>query len=421
MRRNFWVGLVLILAVIGLSIYISLPSTTTFLKHKVEIRQGLDLQGGVRLVYQLDYSKNTSVNHTDAVDSTVKVMENRVNATGVAEPTIQPGKLGADDVVTVELPGVKDVNKAIDLIGKTAQLDFREGGDPNDPSNSKWIATGLTGKQLDKAVVDFDQTTNQPRVALTFNADGKRLFAEITERNTGKPVAIFLDDNVISAPTVQQKIVDGNAVITGNFAIQEVRDLVSLLNAGALDVPIKLVEQRTVGATLGEQSIKKSIVAGLVGLALVVMFMLINYQLAGLIATLALAGYAAITLAIFKYIPVTLTLAGIAGFILSIGMAVDANILIFERMREELHKGKDIKLALNEAFRRAWPSVRDSNSATLITCAILFFTTTGSIKGFALTLAIGVLVSLFSSITASRTFLRLFARVPVFVRALEKI
>lgn len=418
MRRKFWVGLIFIMIVIAGGVFVSWPTTSKVLGRPVAVRQGLDLQGGVRLVYQLDYSKTQPGDRTQAINSTVRVIERRVNSTGVAEPTIQPGKVGRTDVVTVELPGIDDVNKAVDLIGKTAQLEFRE---PGDSQAQQWLPTGLSGKQLEKATVTFDRTTNKPQVSLKFNSDGQRLFGEITERNIGKPIAIFLDEQIISAPTVQQKIIEGEAVITGDFSVDEVKELTNLLNAGALDVPIKLVEQRTVGATLGEESVKKSIVAGLIGLALVVLFMLITYRLAGLVAVLALAGYAIITFAIFKFIPVTLTLAGIAGFILSIGMAVDANILIFERLREELHSGRDLKLAMSEAFRRAWPSVRDSNMATLITCAILFFTTTGSIKGFALTLAIGVLVSLFSSITASRSFLRLFAQLPLFARGLEQV
>lgn len=417
MKKYFYLKIALILSLIGVAAYVSLPSTSNFLGKEVSVRQGLDLQGGVRLVYELDYSNTPDSDKEQAVSSTVRVIEHRVNSTGVSEPVIQAGKVSGKDVVTVELPGIEDVNKAIDLIGKTAQLEFREVGDAE---GEEWIPTGLSGKQLERASITFDQTTNKPQVSLKFNSEGQRLFGEITERNIGRPVGIFLDQEVISAPTVQSKILEGEAVITGDFSVQEVRELTNLLNAGALDVPINLVEQRTVGATLGVDSIKKSLIAGLIGLILVAIFMLTNYRLAGLVAVLALAGYAIMTLAVFKYIPVTLTLAGIAGFILSIGMAVDANILIFERMREELNSGKDLKVAMGEAFRRAWPSVRDSNAATLITCGILFFTTAGSIKGFALTLAIGVLVSLFSSITASRLFMRLFAQVPVFARQLEK-
>lgn len=408
MRRNFWIGLGLIAVVVGLAGYVSWPTTETLSKRSVTVRQGLDLQGGVRLVYELDLSKTVDADKPQAAESTREVIEKRVNSTGVTEPTIQAGRIGPKQVAIVELPGIKDVNEAIELIGKTAQLEFREAGSQEDhPENQPWLPTGLTGKQLKRARVDFDPTTNAPRVSLEFNDEGKKLFGEITSRNVSKPVAIFLDEEVISSPTVQQAITTGEAVITGEFTIQEIKQLVSLLNAGALEVPIKLVEQRTVGATLGEESVKRSLIAGLVGLILVAVFMTINYRLAGLIAILALICYALITFALFKLIPITLTLSGMAGFILSIGMAVDANILIFERLREELRDGKDLGLALEEGFRRAWPSVRDSNIATLLTCAVLYFATTGSIRGFAVTLALGVLVSLFSSITISRALLRL--------------
>ncbi len=408
-RRNFWIGFIAILIVVFAGFYISYPKTESFLGHPVALREGLDLQGGVQLKYELDLSKTPDADKVQAIESTRRVIERRVNSTGVAEPVIQPSKVGNTQAVIVELPGLTDVNEAVNLIGKTAQLDFRELDPTSTETETKWLPTALTGKQLSKATVDFDPTTNAPQIKLQFNSDGQKLFGELTSRNVGKPVAIFLDEQILSAPTVQEAITSGEAVINGQFTIVEVRQITNLLNAGALDVPIKLVEQRTVGATLGEESVKKSLVAGVAGLGLVMVFMIINYQLSGLIAVLALFGYTAITFALFKYIPVTLTLAGIAGFILSIGMAVDANILIFERMREELRGGRDLKTALEESFRRAWPSVRDSNVATLITCGILFFNTTGLVRGFALTLAIGVLVSLFSSITTSRALLRLIA------------
>lgn len=418
MRRNYWIGLVFILAIVGVAGYISWPNTKTFLHRSTLIHQGLDLQGGARLEYQLDLSRTPDSDKANAVESTRKVIERRVNTTGVSEPTIQPSKVGQDTTIIVELPGIKDLNQAIGLIGKTAQLDFRENCDTQGQNCQQ---TGLTGKMLDKATVTFDQTTNKPQISLQFNAQGKDLFGQITERNIQKPVAIFLDNQIISAPTVQEKITAGQAVITGSFTIQQAKDIVNLLNAGALDVPIKLIGNTTVGATLGEQSVQKSLVAGVIGLALVILFMLLNYRIAGLVAVLALFSYSAITIGLFKLIPVTLTLAGVAGFILSIGMAVDANILIFERMREELRDGKQLKLAMEEAFKRAWPSIRDSNSATLITCAILFWTTSGSVKGFALTLALGVIVSLFSSITISRALLRLFATWPLLATRLERV
>lgn len=417
MRRNFWIGFILILLTIGLAGYISLPSTTNFFGKEVGIKQGLDLQGGVRLVYQLDLSNTDEDGRGSAIESTRNVIERRVNTTGVAEPTIQPSKVGDKHTVIVELPGIDNVQEAIDLIGRTAQLDFREQGD----SEGEWIPTGLTGEHLKSASVGFEQTTNTPQINLEFNNEGRDLFALITERNIGRPVAIFLDEEILSAPIVQNKIVAGEAVITGQYTIVEAKDVVSLLNAGALDVPIELVEQRTVGATLGEESVKKSLVAGLIGLALVALFMVVNYRAAGLAAVLALTGYTLIVVALFKYIPVTLTLAGMAGFILSIGMAIDANILIFERMREELREGKDIKTAMEEGFRRSWSSIRDSNMATLITSAILYFSTTGLVRGFALTLALGVIVSLYSSITASRAFLRLFAKWKLLRQDMEKL
>lgn len=406
------------LAVVGVMGYVATPTTESFLSRDTKLRQGLDLKGGVRLVYQLDLSNTSQADRGEAVDSTRKVIERRVNATGTTEPLIQPGQAGGNQLVIVELPGISDINQAIDLIGKTAQLDFREQDSSNEQS---WIPTGLSGKQLKKATVSFEANTNSPQVSLEFNSDGARLFGEITARNIGKPIAIFLDEEVLSAPTVQQKITGGEAVITGDFTTLEVKQLVNLLNAGALDVPISLVEQQTIGATLGEESIKQSLVAGLIGLSLVALFMILGYRLAGLIAVLALIGYSLVTLGLFKLIPVTLTLAGIAGFILSIGMAVDANILIFERLREELRLGKDLHYGLEEAFRRAWPSVRDSNVATIMTCAVLYFTTTGSVRGFAVTLALGVIVSLFSSITLSRALLRLVQVNRLLARGLEKI
>ncbi|MEX2361851.1 MAG: protein translocase subunit SecD, partial [Patescibacteria group bacterium] len=405
-------------ATIGLAFYISLPSTTSFLGRSTTIRQGLDLQGGVRLVYQLDLSASADVDKAGAISSTRDVIERRVNTTGVAEPVIQSGKASGQETVIVELPGIKDVQEAINLIGQTAQLEFKE-QDSRNPD--QWINTGLTGKQLKNATVSFDPTTNAPQINLEFSSEGASLFEEITSRNVGKQVATFLDGEVLQIATVNEKIAGGQAVITGQFTIQEAKDLVSLLNAGALDVPIKLIEQRTVGATLGEQSVKNSLVAGVIGLLLVIIFMLVNYRVAGLAAVLALSGYAVIVVAMFKLIPVTITLSGIAGFILSIGMAVDANILIFERMREELRDGKNLSLAMEEGFTRAWPSVRDSNMATIITSGILFFTTTGLVRGFALTLALGVLVSLYSSITASRAFLRLFAMNKWLAKDMEKI
>ncbi len=275
------------------------------------------------------------------------------------------------------------------------------------PAPEPWKNTQLSGKHLKRATLQFQSTTNEPQVSLEFNDEGKKLFAEITERNVGKPVGIFLDGNPISVPTVQEAIREGQAVISGNFTIKEAKDLVRRLNAGALPVPITLESQQSVGASLGQESLDMSLRAGLIGFLIVALFMLLYYRLPGVIAILALGLYTAMNLALYKLIPVTLSLSGIAGFILSVGMAVDANVLIFERMKEELLRGRTLQSAIDEGFRRAWNSIRDSNFTTLISCAILFYTSSSLIKGFALNLALGVLVSMFSAITVSRTLLRL--------------
>jgi protein-export membrane protein SecD len=275
------------------------------------------------------------------------------------------------------------------------------------PPADPWKNTDLSGKHLKRSTMQFDQQTGEPQVGLEFNDEGAKLFGEITQRNIGKPVAIILDGQVLSAPNVQNAILEGKAVITGSFTIQEAKLLVRRLNAGALPVPVTLETQTTVGASLGRESLDMSLRAGIIGFLLVAFFMLIYYRLPGLIAILALLLYTAMNLAVFKLIPVTMTLSGIAGFILSVGMAVDANVLIFERMKEELKRGRTMQSAIDEGFRRAWNSIRDSNFTTLISCTILYYTSSSLLKGFALTLALGVILSMFSAITVSRTLLRL--------------
>ncbi len=291
----------------------------------------------------------------------------------------------------------------------------------NKPAEPEWINTSLSGKHLKRSEVQFDPNTGAPHVSLEFNDEGKKLFAEITERNVGKPLGIFLDgraiidvdgDGVISpdevyAPRVQEPIKDGKAIISGNMSINEAKLIAQRLNAGALPVPINLISQQTIGATLGNIYMQKSLIAGIIGLIAVAFFMIVYYRLPGLLSIIALGIYSLIALAIFEILPVTLTLAGIAGFILSIGMAVDANILIFERMKEELRAGKPLSFAIEEGFRRAWLSIRDSNFSSIITCIILTWFGSSIIKGFAITLTIGILTSIFSAITVTRTFLRL--------------
>jgi preprotein translocase subunit SecD len=424
LRRNLWIVLGLIIIITALAGIIDWPTGPNISIGKyfkeIKVHEGLDLQGGTHLVYELDTTNYKGKDINSATQSVINIIDKRINGLGVSEPVIQPAKIGDKQTVIIELPGISDVNEAINLIGKTAQLKFKEvdntpktieGGttiDANTQLGSGWKDTSLTGANLKFAEVTFDQSTGEPQVSITFDNEGAKLFSELTKNNISKPLAIELDGQIISAPTVQAQIDSGTAVITGKFDVKEAKKLAIELNAGALPVPIKLVQQQNIGATLGTESVQKSLVAGLIGLGLIAIFMIIYYGLPGLLAVLALLIYTLITLAFFKLIPVTLTLAGIAGFILSIGMAVDANILIFERTKEELAMGKSTGLAIEEGFKRAWSSIRDSNISSLITAAILYYGTTGLVKGFAVTLALGIAISMFTAITVSRTFLRLF-------------
>ena len=383
-------------------------------------RLGLDLSGGTHLVYQADTTTLSESDISGAMSSLSEVVERRVNLFGVSEPLVQIEEGGTvgnkEHRLIVELPGITDVKQAVDLIGKTPSLDFmlvRPGVDKlSEEAKQKltigevFVSTGLTGRFLKRATLDFDQTTFQPYVSLEFNDDGAKLFGDITKANIGKIVAIFLDGQPISTPVVQTEITSGRAQITGSFKVEEARKLVRDLNYGALPVPISLVSTQTIGATLGKGALDASLYAGFWAFIIVGLFLVIWYRVPGLVAVLALAIYTAINLALFKLIPVTLTSAGIAAFILSIGMAVDANILIFERMKEELKRGKDLPEAIKEGFHRAWLSIRDSNLSSIITAVILYyFASTPVVKGFALVFLVGVLASMFSAITASRTLL----------------
>ncbi|MDD2753480.1 MAG: protein translocase subunit SecD [Candidatus Portnoybacteria bacterium] len=390
-------------------------------------RLGLDLQGGTHLVYEADLSSIDKSQYTNSMQGVRDVIERRVNLFGVAEPLVQVDTVGSHYRLIVELAGIKDIHQAIAMIGETPFLDFREERiaaetqaildrykallpeqQKNFTEDPYFKPTELTGKYLAKSTLEFNQNTNEPLVGLEFNAEGAKLFADITGRNVGKKVAIYLDGSPISVPRVNEAITGGKAQITGNFKYDEAKQLVQRLNAGALPVPIKLISQQSIGASLGQQSLKQSLFAGMIGILAVALFMIFWYRLPGLMAVVALAIYSAIVLLIFKLIPVTLTLAGIAGFILSVGMAVDANILIFERLKEELRWGKSLGGAIDEGFKRAWTSIRDSNASSLITCLVLFWLGTSIIKGFALTLAIGIAVSMFSAIFVTRNFLKLF-------------
>lgn len=384
------------------------------IKKDLSPKFGLDLSGGTHLVLEADMSQIKTEDKDKAFTSARDVVERRVNLYGLTEPVVQQAKVGQSYRIIVEIPGISNVNQAIDLIGKTAQLEFFEealnSAREATPSSIAEIwnrETNLTGKNLRRSQVAFDPKTGKPEVALEFDDEGAKLFEEITKKNVGKTVAIFLDKQLLSAPRVNEAIVGGRAVIQGSFSVDEAKRLSIALNAGALPVPLRVISQRNIGATLGMQSIEKSVMAGAIGLTIVGLFMIVNYGIMGVVADVALIIYALFTFALFKLIPVTLTLAGIAGFILSIGMAVDANILIFERMKEEIRWGMDHLTAIKLGFDRAFPSIRDSNMSSLITCAILYYFGTGIVRGFAITLAVGIAVSFFSAITITRTFLRM--------------
>lgn len=542
-------ALIILLALtVGL---ISYPQATTKLPrvnnalNKLKINLGLDLQGGIHMEYKADISKVDSSKVSEAMQAVQDVIERRVNAFGIAEPTIYTTKSGSEQRLIVELAGVKDINEAKKLIQETPFLEFKEegqaptadqntgkGGDlgfvkkgalvpefdavlfdgnlkdgqvypqlvetqfgwhiikkieqrserdnlevhaahilfakqsnqsqdgsdsannipqealdklnqqskdnaqkvlqqalagadfaklandnTQDPGNKpqqdqNYVSTGLSGKNLKSASVDFSsQGLGEPQVSLKFDDEGTKLFADITKKNVGKRVAIYLDNEIISAPTVQNEITNGEAVITGNFTVDEAKNLVQRLNEGALPVPIALVSQQSVEASLGQVSLEKSLKAGMIGLALVIIFMLFYYRFLGLIASLALLIYTGLMVSIFKLSglspwQITLTLPGIAGFVLSIGMAVDANILIFERTKEEIRRGRHAFSAIEEGFKRAWTSIRDGNVSSIITSVILITLGSGFIKGFAVTLIIGVLVSMFTAVVISRLMLK---------------
>jgi len=389
---------------------------------------GLDLKGGAYLVYEADLSKMDPSQTVDQVmTSVLSKIERRANAFGVKEPIIQRQ---GENRILVQLPGEKNVDEAKKLIGQVALLEFKEttsdiSGQPqtDDKGEVIWtITTGtgsdgqikeLTGRYLKpNSRVELKPNTNEPEVAFEWNDEGAILFEQITKRNINKPLGIFLDGQPISAPTVRA-VIKSAGIIEG-MDMKEAQNLAIQLNSGSLDVPLTVIQEQTVDATLGSDSIKKSIVAGAIGLILVALFMILYYRMAGVIATLALIIYGIILTAIFKLVPVTLTMAGIAAAVVSVGMAVDANILIFERMKEELRAGRTMGAAVDAGFNRAWLAIRDSNVTTFIACIVLFWfgDTFGAfmVKGFALTLFIGVALSMFTAITVSRLFLSITAK-----------
>lgn len=437
---------------------ISIPIGNSTIERDISVRQGLDLKGGLQVLLEADVPEGQSVDG-QAMAATIGIVDSRVNALGVAEPVVQQS---GDRRLVVELPGLTDPEQALALLKQTGLLEFVDTGTQSIPagtliqtdynasaagntastataaptveggtatesaataeatttgeatatSAASPTATGpvyhtlMTGSALTSANV---QNQNGIVVAFELTEEGKTIFAQHTANNIGRFLTITLDKRVISSPSINSAIPDGKGIIQGSFSLEEANQLAQVLRYGSLPVPLRIAESRTVGATLGEDSVRQSVIAGAVGLSIVALFMILYYRLPGVIAVLALLLYATITFALFKLIPVTLTLAGIAGFVLSVGVAVDANILIFERMKEELRSGKKLVLAVDEGFRRAWSSIFDSNVSTLITCFILFWF--GSqfgasvVKGFALTLALGVFVSLFTAIVVTRTVL----------------
>ena len=366
---------------------------------------GLDLVGGSRLVLEAQTTDTISHITPDMMSSLQFAIENRVNKLGVSETVVQRS---GEKRLVVEIPDVKDLNQAKAYLGETAELDFRKPVMKN--GTEEWVATGLTGKDLTSANLSTNSQNGQWVVDLEFNAQGTKKFATLTKNMVGQQMAIFFNGELQSAPVIREPITGGRAQISGGdsgFAYEEAKKMVDLLNAGALPVPAKIIEENTVGPTLGADSIAKSKIAGAIGLGFVMIFMIAYYRAPGLIADIALVIYGIILFALFKGFGVVLTLAGIAGFILSIGMAVDANILIFERTKEELRAGRTLFTAINSGFDRAFTSIFDSNMTTIITCVILYCCGTSIVKGFALTLAIGVMVSMFSAITITKNFMHL--------------
>jgi len=386
---------------------------------------GLDLSGGTQLVYDADTSNVASGEEAESMDALREVIERRVNLFGVSEPKIQTergGLSGDEDRLIVELPGVTNIDEAVAQIGKTPLLDFRlqkpqdevelntesltEGGQIEVEVDDLFTPTGLTGSLVERAQVQFDQVTGQAVVIIDFNDEGRQLFSDLTSENVGEVLAIFLDGEPISLPVIETAITDGTAVISGNFEPEEARELARDLNYGALPIPIELISTNVVGPTLGAAVIDAGVTAGIIGLVLIIAFLIIWYRALGIVASVTLLFYIVIILTLFKLIPVTLTASGIAAFILSVGMAVDANIIIFERIKEELQSRKKNALkAIEDGFDRAWASIRDANITSLIAAVVLFYFGSSIVKGFALVFGLGILVSMVSAIGVSKTFL----------------
>lgn len=406
-KSRLIINLLFILALVGAALIVDWPNGVHWkIKDKkiidsnYDIKRGLDLQGGARLTYSADLSKIEGADKTEALNSLANVMENRVNKFGVTEPVVQTSKVGEEYRVIVELPGVKDSNEAINAMGKVAELEFKE----LDESGQDFKSTGITGKDLKSAAADFDQNGN-PQISLVFNEEGAKKFAEVTERNVSKPLATFLDGEMIQYANVNEKITGGNAVVTGIKDIKEAKTIAKLLNAGALPAPVRLIEQRTVGATLGQASIKSSIEAAIIGSVFVIAFILVSYKGLGIFATVGLALDLLLTLAIMKLFNITLTMGGVAGLILTIGMSMETDILVFERIREELRKGRSFESATNFGFKYTWPTIWDSNIVSFIISVILVIWSTGTVKGFAVVSILGIITGVVTTFIGTKTLM----------------
>ena len=431
-NRNNWLVIIILLVIFSLWIDLSNKITIenpitgkALIDRDGAIKLGLDLRGGLQALLKADVPDDVAIT-AEELENAKNILLNRANLLGVSEITMQTA---GDRRIVAEFPGVTNPEEVVATLKKTALLEFGDMGTaplpegtiietdfgtgttatlPTDGSVPVIYHTVMTGADLESAAVSRTQV-GQYQIAFTLTSEGSQIFGDHTSTHVGQYLAIVLDKQIISAPRIDSAITGGQGVVSGNFTQQDAQNLAVQLRSGALPIPIKVVESRTVGPTLGEESVRKSVLAGVIGLSVVILFMGIYYRVPGLVADLALICYAIFSLMLFKLIPVVLTLPGIAGFILSVGMAVDANVLIFERLKEELRAGRNLRQAIDLAWSRAWPSIRDSNTSTLITCLILFAfgNTFGAsmVKGFSITLALGVGVSLFTAIIVTRTFL----------------
>ena len=410
MRSRLWITFCLILLLFGLSAYLSWPKTAVlpFGSHRdVSLKEGLDLRGGASLTYQADTGKVPAGQVSNAMQGVRSIIEQRVNGLGVTEPEIRLISLSGKPAISVDLPGVTDVATAKQIIGSTAKLEFKDQAGTVVLQGTNLAPNGATAQPQQSASGVASASSWEVDVNLT--PDGTKKFGDATTSNVGKQIGIYLDDQLISAPTVNSAITSGPAVITGNFTVTQAKQFAQQLNYGALPVPISLVQESSVGASLGADAIARSLIAGLIGILLLAIYLIAYYRVPGLLAVLAITVYATLNVALYKLIPVTLTLAGIAAFIISIGIAVDTNILTFERLKEELRMGKPVPVAVQQSFKRAWTSIRDSHIAGLISATIIFIFGSGSVRGFALVLIIGTLLSLFSAITVTRNWMLLLA------------